>query len=399
MKHEKNPPRRLKTDSGRPAANCRAETGKDLYSVSETEKPDKKKKNRLTDRAKRTIAGVAAGAMILVGGFSAFGSVYLLDLLDKLTYANPNDDATPDIDFTLPTEETNPNDIGEVSPIDLFNYIRDLAKIPMKGNQDDVTNILLLGIDGTRSKQGVSYVGLSDTMVIMSINDKTDTVKLVSLLRDTAVVYPGRDNNKDGYDDYGKLNAAYAYGGYQLLLKTIQANFRLRIDHFLAVNFNAFSTAIDALDGVTITLTAREAQHIKVGKTAGDYHLNGAKALEFSRIRKLDSDFGRTRRQRDMLNAVFTEVKGMGLLKMDRFARQIFPQSYTNMSQNQITDYVINSQSYLDYDFQHDRSIPPSAGYKTEYVGKTLPGGGSSLLLTDPVKTITELHEYLYGYV
>ena len=163
-----------------------------------------------------------------------------------------------------------------------------VAEISVKGNTKNISNYLLIGVDSRSS----SFRGLSDTIIILTIDKKNKDIRLASLLRDTLVTIPGRDKNGDGKDDYAKLNAAYSYGGASLLLKTIEQNFRLKIDKHITVNFKAFSAAINAMGGIDIELTAAEAQHIKIGSAAKKYTLNGHYALEYVRIRAIGTDFG-----------------------------------------------------------------------------------------------------------
>ena len=148
---------------------------------------------------------------------------------------------------------------------------------------DKLINILLVGQD--------RYVGTarqrSDTMLLCSINPETKKVSMISFLRDLYVQIPG------GYSD-NRLNAAYAFGGFPLMADTFYANFGITIDGFFEVDLAGFRSIVDILDGVDVTLTAREAEVVGVGSEEKLYHLNGKEALSYAQIRKLDSDFGRT---------------------------------------------------------------------------------------------------------
>lgn len=109
-------------------------------------------------------------------------------------------------------------------------------------------------------------------------------------------------------------------GGFDLLSKTIEQNFRIRIDQFVAVNFKAFYTAIDAMDGVDIALSEKELNEVirtanttpTETSTAGVYHLDGTQALNYARIRKFGDDWGRTARQRTVLQAPDEKGKDHG---------------------------------------------------------------------------------------
>ncbi len=188
------------------------------------------------------------------------------------------------------------------------------------------THILLIGVDVDSA--GTSR---SDTMIIASVGD--GKLKLTSVMRDTGVTIPGRSGTH-------RLNAAYAYGGAELLVKTINHNFGLNITRYASVDYSAFSKLIDLLGGVDADVTydemnevnrnvlsnltyrykngeytydAARALYIKEElKTYGDKtHLSGLQALGYARIRKLDSDYARTQRQREVLSAAADKLKGL----------------------------------------------------------------------------------------
>lgn len=185
-------------------------------------------------------------------------------------------------------------------------------------------HVLLVGVDVDST--GTSR---SDTMIVASVS-KGD-IKLTSLLRDTGVTIPGRSGKH-------RLNAAYAYGGIDLLLKTVNQNFGLNITRYAIVDYDSFPKIIDKLGGVTLTVSDAEANEIndnvrgllymdvKNGKREYDagyqlyldeilkkggenLRLDGLQTLGYARIRSLDSDYGRTNRQRKVLSAILSQVK------------------------------------------------------------------------------------------
>ena len=155
---------------------------------------------------------------------------------------------------------------------------------------DHLINILLVGQD-RQAGQGRQR---SDTMILCSYNPNTNEVSLISFLRDLYVSIPG------GYSN-NRLNAAYAFGGFPLLYKTLEQNFGVKIDGGVEVDFGGFTELIDLIGGVDIYLTAKEAPYVATSCKEGMNHLNGRKALNYARIRKIDSDFGRTNRQRTLI--------------------------------------------------------------------------------------------------
>lgn len=266
-----------------------------------------------------TAGGYVMHAMNLIVGDEEIDGNYV----DSL----PPDDEDPDVSIDT---SFNPSDYDK----------SEVSKITLRGNTKDVTNLLLLGIDARTMKER----GRSDSMIIVTINKKNKTIKLSSLLRDTAVTIPGRDKNGDGQDDYAKLNAAYAYGGFNLLSKTIEQNFRLKIDKYVGVNFVVFPIAVDAMGGIDIYMTAKEASKVcapgqkledwergfkKIGTESKVYHLNGYQALQYSRIRHIDSDFNRTGRQRKVIEQLIVKAKTMSFGTLNTILNQVLPQVAT----------------------------------------------------------------------
>ena len=330
-----------------------------------------------------TAGGYVMHAMNLIVGDEEIDGNYV----DSL----PPDDEDPDVSIDT---SFNPSDYDK----------SEVSKITLRGNTKDVTNLLLLGIDARTMKER----GRSDSMIIVTINKKNKTIKLSSLLRDTAVTIPGRDKNGDGQDDYAKLNAAYAYGGFNLLSKTIEQNFRLKIDKYVGVNFVVFPIAVDAMGGIDIYMTAKEASKVcapgqkledwergfkKIGTESKVYHLNGYQALQYSRIRHIDSDFNRTGRQRKVIEQLIVKAKTMSFGTLNTILNQVLPQVATNMSGDELMGYALNAGSYANYAIDTSFHLPENGKYK----GWTLPGGGASLWLTDPVESVKSLHEWIYS--
>ncbi len=185
-------------------------------------------------------------------------------------------------------------------------------------------HVLLVGTDVDSS--GTSR---SDTMIVASV--KQGEIKLTSLLRDTGVTIPGRSGTH-------RLNAAYAYGGIDLLLKTVNSNFGFNITRYAIVDYNSFPKIIDKLGGVTLSVTNEEVQEINknvkgllymqvqngqreydqgyqlylseiISQGGDNLHLDGLQTLGYARIRSIGSDYGRTNRQRKVLSALLTQAK------------------------------------------------------------------------------------------
>lgn len=169
-------------------------------------------------------------------------------------------------------------------------------KIEKADDKDGITNILLAGVDGNNLDKG----NRSDSMMILTIDEKNNDIRITSLARDTYVQIPG----------YGeeKLTHAYAYGGPALLLQTIDKNFGVKIDKYAAVSFSSFEKIIDALGGVEVDVLPKEVSYIPGVDSAGKQTLNGAEALAYSRIRYADDAYHRDNRQRTVMQAAYNKL-------------------------------------------------------------------------------------------
>ncbi len=182
----------------------------------------------------------------------------------------------------------------------------DYPIIQVKPIDSNVENILLVGIDATQGDgaEGTYGANRADSIMVLSINHKTNSLKIISLMRDTKTYFPNTQS-------YHKLNAAFSYGGIGLQIDVINYAYHLDIQKYMQFDFDGFSHIIDAIGGVPIYLTAAEASgdKIKVGTTAGTYTLDGAHALGYTRERYIDTDFMRTQRQRNVMMAVYNKFK------------------------------------------------------------------------------------------
>lgn len=214
---------------------------------------------------------------------------------------------------------------------------------------DDVLNVLLMGIDN--GSKNFPY-GRSDAMIVVSINKKTKKVKLVSLGRAAYVAIEGYENTR--------LNHAHGYGGPALAIRTIEDNYKIRIDNYVSTTFSAFQELIDAIGGVDIKLTGEEAKALKKKLVAygynysgkGVYRLNGVMALEYVRLRKIDSDRDRTQRQRNVITAVAEKARDMNVFELNVLLNKILPYITTDLSKMEIVSQLANAPAYISNGFE-----------------------------------------------
>lgn len=238
-----------------------------------------------------------------------------------------------------------------------LNYVDiDESAIAINANVDEnlknYRNIVILGVD---SRDNSYSNARSDCIIIASINKKTNDVKLTSVYRDTYV-------NIDGYG-LDKITHAYAYGGPELAMSTLNKNLDLNITEFVTVNFETVETIVDAVGGISLTITDAEAGQIGLS-SGGTYNLDGEEALAYSRIRKIDSDYKRTERMRTVLEAVFDKIKSLNISALSDLVDTILPLVSTNISSNEI---IAMLPSVIFYNITNSEGWPYDvSGYSSD---------------------------------
>ena len=216
-------------------------------------------------------------------------------------------------------------------------------------NHEEIINIALFGID---SEDGVA--GRSDAIMVATIDPIHNKLKLTSIMRDSYVNIPDR-----GMD---KINHAYAFGGPQLAIKTINENFGLDITDYMSVNFTSLPVIIDILGGVEINITDEEVPHIPGVSSAGTYTLNGDQALSYSRIRYASGgDYVRTERQRTVLSALFNKASTLSVTTLPGLLNEVLPHVQTSMNTSDILALGTKALGSISNGLSQDRF--PRDGY------------------------------------
>lgn len=223
-------------------------------------------------------------------------------------------------------------------------------------NNDGLVNILLIGQD---KREGESRQR-SDAMILCSFNPETNKLSMISFLRDLYVQIPGYEDNR--------LNAAYAYGGFDLLKETLALNFGITVDGCLESDFEGFKKIIDTVGGVDIELTSAEAEIVGNGATEGVCTLNGEQSLTYARIRKIDSDFQRTARQRKIIGAVFEKAKTYTLPELAMFFSEILPLMATDMTDDEIMTLAMTLASSFSEIEISSYIVPAEGTYKNAMI-------------------------------
>ena len=276
-----------------------------------------------------------------------------------------------------------------------FMVLPDDYEEPAVGKKG-VFNLLLVGVDTDND----SLKGRSDTMLLASFNARTGEVRLVSFLRDTYVSIPGKGHNK--------LNASYSYGGAELLIETLEKNFKVEIDGYLAVNYSLMVEMVDAIGGIEINVTKEEVPKLNgileyynyqrgvpadEGKlqSEGLQLLNGLQAMSYARIRKLDSDFVRVERQQKVILAVYHKVLSCDIVKLTGLVFEYIGRVGTNISLAKATELLITVFKIKTIDTSTLR-IPCDGAYNSKTIN------GTYYIVPKLTRCQEELHAFLYDY-
>lgn len=258
-----------------------------------------------------------------------------------------------------------------------------------------VENILVVGTDA-RNPDASSR---SDCMIIVSINRRYGKLVMTSILRDSYVEIPGYGQNR--------INAAFQYGGADLLIQTIEQNFKIGIDHYVKVDFFSFINIIDALGGVDIDVDGEEAQYVNMylceinnllGVEQGDGNLtvtgmqtlSGKQALSYSRIRYIGTDFARTGRQREVMNAMMAKAKTLNPIKLLSVCNEVLPELTTDISDSELAWLLMQAPLFLAYESSECR-IPADHTWSN-----LIAGPGMEVLQLDFAANVEILQKAIY---
>ncbi|MDR2688030.1 MAG: LCP family protein [Oscillospiraceae bacterium] len=253
-----------------------------------------------------------------------------------------------------------------------------------------VTNILLLGVDTAEG-------GRTDTMLLLSVDRVHRKLKLASFLRDSWLTLP------DG--KAGKLNTAVHQGGPGAVMRAVGENFGVRVDHYAMFDFGVFEQVVDALGGVSVAITDKEADFLcrtagpfkRMGREeirgqmekSGAVKLDGLQALVYCRIRKLDDDFQRTARQRKFMNSLVSACK-RNPLRLLGLAGGALSDVRTDMSQAQLANLAAMAPLLLGYKME-EFTVPAPGTWS--YATKK----GASVVTLDVAENAARLRDFIYG--
>lgn len=336
--------------------------------IIEDDKRRKKKKKK--NSAIKILTAIVLILALLVGS----GAIFVNSYLNKMQFGETQGEIDPEID----KEEQ----IEFEEQADADADIRANLSDDVLWYDDRIYNVLLVGVDYGDRKNGKydNYLTRSDSMILISINTIDNVINMVSLSRAVYVAIPGYGNRR--------LNAAHAYGGTDLLIETIEKNYKIRIDKYVKVDFSGFENIVNILGGVPIEMTAQEARLI-VGKSkAGVYDLDGEHAIAYARLRSIDSDRKRTGRQRAVLNSIANKLRVSSPSTLLTLLDDVLPMVTTNFTKTELLAQVANAPKYLSMPVKED-IIPHNATSLSIR-------GGMEVLILNWEETNAYTHDLLY---
>lgn len=375
--------------------------------LNETKKAAAKNKRKASRKKKTLITvGIILAALLVIGlavyfVFLHFYSAMNFQPRQELSAAvSAEYIRAEESEYFYDGSGTEAEELSEEDAAALMNSLKANAEANLTlPNNENVYNILLLGNDTRGSGVGER----TDAMVLVSINKDSKEITLTSFLRDVYVYIPGCG--------YNRLNAANVFGGPSLTLDTIEQNFGVPIDSYAEVNFFAFIDIIDILGGVDVELSNAEISEMNekmqevnwytyysdaylyennISGGAGSYHLNGAQTLAYCRVRYADSDFGRTERQRIVLEQIWEKAKNMSITDATGILNQVLPQVTTNLSQSDCLSLIASAPQMLSYELS-SACVPADNTYSLAMIN------GMSVLSVDMESNARLLQEQIYG--
>lgn len=265
---------------------------------------------------------------------------------------------------------------------------------------DGITNILLVGIDGTRIDKG----NRSDSVMLATIDSKDKQLKITSIARDTYVYIPGHGEEK--------LTHAYAYGGIDLLKQVFKDNFDIDIDKYIVVNFISFIDVMDEIGGVEVDVKSKDINEVnkyidacyqyygdrenkepkKYITKSGVQRLNGYQALAFSRIRYTDSAYARDNRHREVAQSVYDEFLKQDPMMYKKAADILLEHTKTNISPMEMIDLGFTVYNIKDSNIEQLEF--PLEGHRNGHIISKQKGW---VLEWDKEYNLNALHEFVFG--
>jgi len=390
-------------NSGRSRAPRRA-PGRNANMYRHRSNAEAAKKSKAMKVAK-IIFAMSFSLLLLVVSMLAIVFIYVqYNILDRITYVDDSQFyVSENLDAVVIEDDGDTGEGEEMTQddADALTAMINGGLVEEKDlyREDGVTNILLLGTDN----RGFSLRGSrSDAMIILSINENTKQIVMTSVMRDLCVSIPGRT-------DVDKINAAHAYGGAPLAVRTVETNFGIDIDRHISINFYAFIDIVDELGGLTLSISEQERivmndyiaeinRHLglsedsgKLYKTGDNLMLTGKQVLGYVRNRYTgNGDFARTERQRIVLDKIIAECKNADVLTLLNVVEAAASYMSTNYEQGELMELATHAFEYMDYEVVNAR-LPIADTWEHARLN------GMSIINMDITANRKELINKIYG--
>lgn len=331
---------------------------------------------------------VAVGiVLVLMLGIAIAYVVHLYNLVNYDDGTNPSNSFSGE--YASYEEVENPDDIAHLPIVTIQTAEPDDEAKEKEGRHvEGVYNILLLGLDKAQGN-------LSDTIMVATLDTRNNSIKLTSIMRDILVQIPGYAPNK--------LNVPYKLGGINLLYQVLENYFDIKFDGYVAINYYALEDAVDALGGVQLYITNTEADFLNTSNYISDaasrnlvggetQKVNGSQFVGYCRQRSTtrDADFGRTKRQRYALNALYEKFKGSSVSQVRNLIETVLPYVTTDLKLTDMVTLATNAISAGLGDIEQLR-IPKNDAYVDARYKNML------VLDVDFEKNKVALHEFIFG--
>ncbi|MCC8023969.1 MAG: LCP family protein [Clostridium sp.] len=254
--------------------------------------------------------------------------------------------------------------------------------------------IALFGVDSR--DDAVGRGNNADVIIICNINQDNGEIKLVSVFRDSYL-------NVDENGTYNKINQAYFTGGPKQAIKALNRNLDLQIDDFATFNWKAVADAVNILGGVDVELSKAEFHYINAFitetveatgiaslhlKKAGMNHLDGVQAVAYARLRKMDTDFARTERQRKIIDLSFQKLKQADFAVVNNVMEVVFPQILSSITLDDVIPAAKNLTKF---------TIADTAGFPWARSDANMGKKGDCVIPQTLESNVIRLHQFLYG--
>ena len=359
-------------------------------------KSDQKPGNFLKKKKRKRKAKVWLTVLMVFVALIAEAALLLYGYLHK-KYQQVYVEQPPAVEWTEDYEETVQANKGFQDRMEEAiqqEQLEERTAIKAKGEivrDRDVINILLIGTD-ERTAGEYSENARGDACMLMSVNTDGDVpvISLVSMERGMGV--PILDGPYEGQWDW--LTHTFRYGGGELLVKEVSECFKVDVEYYVRVNFKVLEKAVDALGGVTVSFDEAEAEAFRgMGlETAvvGNNHLDGVMALQYARLRYIDSDWVRIQRQREIVISALKSCQNKSLEELNTLIDTILPMVKTNIPELKMAELMMLLPIVKTAKTQQ-MTIPVQGSY-----GHMTGMGGRSLFAVDFETNAQILHEFLY---